>query len=36
MFRGETPKVTDPDIKSMIKKYPPKPNIEALMAELTK
>ena len=36
MFKGETPKLKDPDIKAKISKYPPPPNIENLVAKLTK
>jgi hypothetical protein len=36
MFKGETPKLKDPDIKDKISKYPPPPNIEKLVAKLTK
>jgi hypothetical protein len=36
MFKGETPKLKDPEIKANISKYPPPPNIEKLIAKLTK
>jgi hypothetical protein len=36
MFKGETPKLKDPEIKAKISKYPPPPNIEKLVAKLTK
>ncbi len=36
MFKGETPKLKDPEIKANISKYPPPPNIEKLVAKLTK
>jgi len=36
MFKGETPKLKDPEIKSMIEKYPPPPNIQKLIDKLTK
>ena len=36
MFKGETPKLKDPDIKEKISKYPPPPNIDKLVAKLTK
>jgi hypothetical protein len=36
MFKGETPKLKDPVIKTMIEKYPPPPNIQKLIEKLTK
>jgi hypothetical protein len=36
MFKGETPKLKDPAIKTMIEKYPPPPNIQKLIDKLTK
>lgn len=34
MFRAETPKLNDPDIKALVAKYPPAPNIDKLMSRL--
>jgi hypothetical protein len=34
MFTGATPKMTDSDIKSLIRKYPPPPNIKKLMQQI--
>ena len=34
MFTGQTPKITDSDIKELIRKYPPTPNIKILMQKI--
>jgi hypothetical protein len=33
-FTGETPKVSDLEIQSLIKKYPPPPNIEKIKQKI--
>jgi hypothetical protein len=35
LFKGETPKVSDSEIKGLITKYPPPPNIQRLIFKLT-
>ena len=34
MFKGETPKLSDAEIKSKIQKYPPQPNFQKLVQKL--